>query len=369
MKFSMRATTIALALAAALSMSPAGAADADKVVFSFAFVGCNRLDKAGVKATGSASSANVGQLLQTIQDLNNTSPPPDLLILAGDVVKAKKSGTKVLKQQLADWTKLVKGQLKHKTQLVAFTGNHELLMSGTDDDDNEVPNPPAYAYWQQAMKPFIAGKDGPKKGGADALADDEQRLSYTFGQHGVLFVVLNTDTMIDATTAGDVPANWLAGKLAAAQQDKKVDHIFVMGHKPLVVPGKTPDSGQSNIRQSQGGTVYGLLNTPDPKHPTEATKVRAYLAAHAHEWNYQPNLGSTFGSGSVPQIIAGNGGSPPEGKWDKDHGYFGYTLVQVWQSGKVSAQSFGRAIPDPYYLQTPAPAPATAQGQAIWLRP
>lgn len=339
----------------------------ETIVLSFAFVGCNRLDKAGVKATGAASTANEAQLLRTLADVAGTQPAPQLMILAGDVVKAKKAGTKDLKDQLKAWQKLVKKQLPASTQLVAFTGNHELLMSAPGKDDTEIPNQPAYGTWQSRMTATIAGSDGPAAGGADKLLNDETGLSYTFKRGNTLFIVLNTDSQIDQQTIGNVPLNWLGAKLAAAQGDKSIDHVFVMGHKPIAVPGKQPDSGESNIRAAQGAGFYRLLNQAGPG--GAPSKVRAYLAAHAHQWSYTGSLPPPLGPGNVAQIIAGNGGSPPEKSWVAGGNYFGYTLVSVLASGKVTAQSYGRTIPATYYQQKPAPSPATARGELRVLKP
>ena len=60
-----------------------------------------------------------------------------------------------------------------------------------------------------------------------------------------------------------------------------------------------------------------------------SSKVVAYLAAHVHEWDYTP-LGS--GTRQVPQIIAGDAGSPLSGG-----DQFGFTLVTVYANGKVTA--------------------------------
>ena len=366
--------TLSLAAAATSAWHGALAAEQDPVVFSFAYVGCNRLDKNGINAVAkenlpSPSTANVAQLLQTFKDVATLQPAPQYLILAGDIVKAKpkKPGTKNLKAQLDAWVKLV--PKNYPIPIVAFTGNHELLMSSNDADEEgaEVPNPPAYAYWQAHMRAYIRGSDGPPMGGPDKLLDDETRLSYTFRSGPYLFVVLNTDTQIDAND-GAIALNWISTKLAAAQQDRSVQHVFVLGHKPVVAPGTVPpDSGASNIRASQGQAFYNLLNAP-------GTKVRAYLSAHAHEWNYQPNLSALGLPGTIPQIIAGNGGSPPEGSWKKaKNPYFGYTRVSVTASGRVTAQSYGRLIPKPplpYSTQSkPSPKAATQQGATVTLYP
>jgi hypothetical protein len=348
---------------------PAHAA-ADPVVFSFVFVGCNRLDKAGADATGSLSTANAAQLLRDFKDISKLQPSPQYVILAGDIVKAKKKGTKTLKKQLDAWVALAGKRLDPKTTLLAFTGNHELLRSVTDaaGEEVEVPNQPAYPYWQEQMKKFIGGKDGPPQAGPDQLVNDEARLSYTFQSGPYFFMVLNTDTQIDQTTSGDIPLNWIEAKLSAAQQDPSVRHIFVMGHKPIAVPGKSIDDGASNIRKSQGQAFYALLNKPAAG--AASSKVRAYLSAHAHQWNYQPDLAGSGFAGKIPQIIAGNGGSPPDKTWRGPDAYFGYTLIAVTQSGTVSAQSFGRAIPAPdYYAQKPAPLAATLRGSEQRLYP
>jgi hypothetical protein len=98
--------------------------------------------------------------------------------------------------------------------------------------------------------------------------------------------------------------------------------------------------------------------------------VRAYLAAHAHEWSYLEAIPVAAGTGTahVPQIIAGNGGSPPEGNWSRGN-YFGYTLVSVTANGTVSAQSYGRPIPAPYWQQIPAPLAAQPRGAPVVLKP
>ena len=345
-----------------------GHAAADPVVLSFAFVGCNRLDGAGVKATSIASTANEAQLLRTFADVAALNPVPQLMILAGDIVKAKKAGTKDLESQLSAWQKLVHEQLPRTTRLVAFTGNHELLKPRSDSDATEIPNQPAYGYWQGRMGAYIAGSDGPDAGGADHLLNAETSLSYTFSSGRTLFIVLNTDSQIDSTTTGNVPLNWLAGKLAAAQRDPGIDHVFVMGHKPIVVPGKAPDDGVKTIRSAQGPGLYELLNQGSPGAPS---KVRAYLAAHAHQWSFANDMPYAPATGGVPQIIAGNGGSPPEKSWPDGGHYFGYTLVQVTAGGRVTAQSYGRPIPQRkrYYLQAPPPPPATPQGAQLVLKP
>ena len=65
-------------------------------------------------------------------------------------------------------------------------------------------------------------------------------------------------------------------------------------------------------------------------------------------------------AGKIPQIVAGNAGSPPDKNWRGDDAYFGYTLVAVTRGGAMTVQSFGRKIPVPYYRQVAAPTTARA---------
>lgn len=321
-------------VAAALATQPllaaaAAATAADPIVFSFAFVGCNRVDRPERKL--SPSTANAAQLLQTLTDVGNLKPLPKYLFLAGDIVIGEQDGTTALATQLDAWKQLVSKKLKSEIKLVVFTGNHELLKSTETPPGSrnfvETPNRPAYAYWQNNMKPYINGKDGPAAGGADKLLENEQGLSYTFTAADVGFIVLNTDTAIKDDVAGNIPLSWFADRLGAVQKDDKVKHIFVMGHKPV-----------TSIQSEQAWPFYGLLG----KAQAAPSKVRAYLTAHDHIWRYSQSLTGPDGvPGTVPQIIAGNAGS-------KLPDYFGFTVVSIKRSGTVTAQSYGRPVPSFY---------------------
>lgn len=344
-----------------------GGQTADAVAYSFVFLGCNRLDASATRAIRSKSSANVIQLQQDFAEIAALKPAPRIVFFAGDIVKGLTAGTQDLQKQLPRWVDLVttNNPLDLKvTRMVAFTGNHELLKKAARK--TEVPNPPAWAYWLSVMSPpgskaggydFIAGSNGPTTAAPnpDRLLTDESRFSYTFRSGAILFVILNTDTQVDATSAGTVPLQWLAAQLRGAQADPAVQHVFVMGHKPIV----SPATGDGGIRADQAADLYALLNNPGGDGSTG--KVRAYLSAHAHEWKYSASLALKDGSaGKIPQIVAGNGGSPPAKNWRGDAAYFGYTLVAVMQSGAITAQSLGRKIPAPYYAQAATPTTVRA---------
>src|SRR4051812_38465255 len=93
-----------------IALSPVSAifaADADPVVYSFVFLGCNRLDNAGIKATKSLSSANVIQLKQDFEEIATIRPAPQVVFFAGDIVNGLTAGTRDLETQLPAWVKLV----------------------------------------------------------------------------------------------------------------------------------------------------------------------------------------------------------------------------------------------------------------------
>lgn len=344
-----------------------GAQASDTVAYSFVFLGCNRLDAKATRETRSKSSANVIQLQQDFAEIAALKPSPRIVFFAGDIVNGLKAGTRDLQKQLPRWVDLVTTNNPldlNVTRLVAFTGNHELLKKVARK--TEVPNQPAWAYWLSVMSPpsskagsydFIAGSNGPTAAApnSDRLLNDESRFSYTFRGGAILFVILNTDTQVDATSEGTVPLQWLAAQLRGAQNDPAIQHVFVMGHKPIV----SPDTEDGSIRADQATDLYALLN--DPGGDGSTGKVRAYMSAHAHEWKYSPSLAMKDGNaGKVPQIVAGNGGSPPDKNWRGDNAYFGYTLISVMQSGAITAQSLGRKIPAPYYAQVATPTTARA---------
>ena len=347
-------------IAAGKDKSKSGQKPADPVVFSFVFLGCNRLDHDGIKATKLKSTANEAQLQQDFSDIAKLKPAPQYVFLAGDIVEGLTEGTQDLQSQLPSWIALVtkKNPLNlATTKLIAFTGNHELLKKDRTTKV-ETPNQPAYAFWPRVMAPnFIAGNNGPTNTAPnlDGLLNDESQLSYTFQSGAYFFMILNTDTQVDQTTIGDIPMHWITAQLQTAQKNPAISHIVVMGHKPIL----SPDPENPSIQDSQVASFYALLN--DPAGDDSPSKVRAYLSAHAHEWKYYPSLALKNGiTGKIPQVVAGNGGSPPDSNWQGNSAYFGYTLVGVTQSGVITVQSFGRKIPDPYYKQKAAPATVRA---------
>ena len=305
----------------------------DTLAYSFAVLGCNRIDNADVNLATNPSTANVPQLTRTFDDLAALRPVPDYLFFMGDMVLGYSPDTAVIGRELRAWVALYRAAPLSRTgiRMVAMPGNHE-VMSGK----NQPSFVGAEQAWRTALRPYLAGRNGPPAGGPDRLATDQSQLSYSFDYKQSHFVVLNTDPV---GAEGTVPLNWLGQDLAAARA-RGSKHLFALGHKPAL-------PAPANDGLSNGGSMWSLL---------EANHAEAMLAAHNHLYYriqtppYHPW-----------QLIAGNGGSVLDASAHPNKVFFGYTLVKVFTSGKVKAYSYGRDLPTSGYLGPTAGTPTTVR--------
>lgn len=313
----------------------------DPVVSSFVYFGCNRLGSSEV-TPANPSTANLGQLQQDFTDVLALPHHPAWLFFVGDLVLNEQPGSATLQSQLSAWVSMYQaGPLAASDlQLVPITGNHELLVQTGTTEQTELPNPATLPVWVATMAPYIRGNNGPTTAAPnlDSLTYDQSQLSYTFQDGPVAFMMLNTDTFIDTTTNSDIPLNWITDQLQVLQNDPTVEHIFVLGHRPI----SSPDPDNLGIRPEEASQFQSLLeSTP---------KVRAYLCAHAHLWQFSQ-------LGTLPQVISGNAGSPLEKKFSKSsQANYGFTQVHIHKSGAIHIEAYGRPVPDPYGAPPPQPA-------------
>jgi len=328
----------------------------DALVTSFVFVGCNRLQKADWSSQRNPSSANLPQLQRTFADVVALPDNPKFFFFTGDLVLSLVQGTTNLASQLAGWADVWKADpIASRVPLVPLVGNHEMLYKS---NGVELSNGPADAVWTQwlATNGFDAhAGNGPTTAApnADALQDDQSKLSYSFDDGGTHFVVLNTDTWTttaDSTTGstqiGWIALRWLTADLRAAQANANVSRIFVFGHKPILAPDGSTASADA-INPALASSFASLLDS--------TPKVKGYLCAHAHEW-FATKLP---GSRGVYQVIAGNGGSQLETAWSP--AYYGFTEARVYQSGRVGVVSPQRPVPTPYNASPAMPATPVAE--------
>ena len=186
---------------AILALAPsARSVKADPIRLSFAFFGCNRVEKKDWEDNRETnpSSANLPQLNRTLKDLAGMKHVPSLVFAGGDIVMNYIDDKgEVLMEQLKGWQKAFwNSPLAGKCLVIPFPGNHEV---NKKVGDLKLPNPLTLSVWNRwyAQSGFRqVASNGPKGTGAnpDRVVGDQSRLNYSFTLHRVHFVVLNTDT-------------------------------------------------------------------------------------------------------------------------------------------------------------------------------
>jgi len=398
---------LAVCLSAFSAATLPAAGEADPVILSFAVTGDTRLDPTRPMALASALPAdilreynkpggakdpypfyfNMVQVRQTFRDLARiNNPAPKYLFLTGDLVMgfARDDHDQTLDRQLADFSKVVQAAGPKAPELVLMPGNHEMTFkeyntetkvttTGDDDADNM-----AWNNWVHANGFDHHGGNGP---GKDALQDlegggrlkyDQSHLTYSFDDGPVHFVIMNTDTdtteMTDEGlgTEGLIALKWVKQDLERAQANAAIKHIFVLGHRPVLFPAVqgAPEAGPDDTLNKE--VKDGLRSVLQAN-----GKVRALLVSHVHLFHADTLAPSGDASTRPVQIVAGNGGMLPEAYWKPEGGpYFGFTLLKVHQSGRVTYHSWQRPVPSPYYAGYPdeATAQAKPQGKATEIR-
>lgn len=311
-----------------------------QIVSSFVFVGCNRVDRSdkGKPAATDASTANLAALKRIYEDITSLEYQPELFFFLGDLVLGESTLTN-LDEQLTAWVQLYENTTFSKIstsgiELVAVPGNHEMLTyadHGVPEHD-EWPLKGATAIWMKHMRPYIP-IDCEHVSGPDSLRN---QATFSFVRNNIGFVVMNTDTYNAPTEAapygleGQIPLEWIEGKIKAFQANPMIKHVFVLGHKPYYVMGK-PETGHDGI--PDGPKLWPLLYQ---------SRVAAMLSAHVHDYyREQPNGDGTY------QIIAGNAGSPGTAQ------FFGYTIINVLSDGTLELESKGFNVGTPYYKAMP----------------
>jgi hypothetical protein len=345
-------------LAALLLLSAPAIAREHHLLMRIAVVGGCRLQRKDVKkqARTNPSSATYNQLVQTLHDLSQLTTPPRYTFFTGDIVNNLIADQgEVLSGQLNGWIQIVRhSTLWKKSEFVCMPGNHEVLE--WIGEDGEVPNPPCYPIWQGFVKGHgLArhGGNGPKGGGADHLVGDQSSTTYSFTDNHVHFVVVNTDslsTAMDPQTGHPygswIPIHWIERDFRRAEADPDVRTILMLGHKPLHQRSLGAEHTPIELPLSKR-LEHLMLTTP---------KFRAYLTGHEHLWR-----ANRIRARGPWQLIMGNAGTKPDEPW-LSHGYFGFTLFNLYSDGDVGVVDCRRPIPKPYY------GPATpAVRQPEWL--
>lgn len=327
----------------------------DTVAFSFTFLGCNRVDRHQQFDTTATngSTANLAALKKIWAEIADLERKPDLFFFLGDMVLAE-STTANLESQLSAWVKLYNNKefssiSDSGIEMVAVPGNHEMLYWHDYNVPNhdEWPLKGATEIWMNHMAEFMPeDRDHVKQ---DSI---NNQMTFAFTRKNIGFVLMNTDTYNAPTKEnpygleGQIPTDWIINKVAEYRKDPKIDHVFVLGHKPYYVSGK-PETGHAGI--PEGPVLWPKL---------QENHVAAMLSAHVHDYQrMQPGDKETY------QIIAGNSGSPGEAT------FFGYSKIDVMTSGKLILTSMGFDKGNPYYVVPPdAKSTVRDQTELTWTK-
>ncbi len=324
-----------------------GYIQAQTLDYCFVVVGCNRVSKSDVT---DASTANVYHLNRTFLEVSQMNPLPKYLFLSGDIILGYTNGdTVTLASEYAAWTQLYLNSPLAATsvKLVVMPGNHEVENNSSATQALVA----AERTFVREMQPYIIGNNGPVATGlipgTDSLTTDQSQLSYSFNYKNLSdkndhFVIVDTDPVGRDWRA---PYRWVNTDVTAARQ-AEARHIFAIGHKPAYPSGLSPTDGLV-MYPYQRDMFWDAL---------QSNRSEVMFAAHNHTWdtvhyNYaQPAL-------STWQVVAGNAGSSPTGGWAAP--YFGYTVVNIYTSGQVIAQSMGRDINAATYTASIPTVPTT----------
>ncbi|CAM1352834.1 metallophosphoesterase family protein [Tenacibaculum halocynthiae] len=323
----------------------------DSIVFSFTFLGCNRVDRHQVgdtKATN-ASTANLSAMKRIWTEISDLKRKPDLFFFLGDMVLAESTTTK-LENQLIAWKKLYYNTSfssisKSNIEMVAIPGNHEMLYwhDYNVPHHDEWPLKGATQIWMKHMAEYMP-KDRDYVKGNDSI---NNQMTFAFTRKNIGFVLMNTDTYNSPTKEnpygleGQIPTQWIINKVEEYKKDSKIDHVFVLGHKPYYVSGK-PETGHKGF--PEGPVLWPKL---------VENKVVAMLSAHLHDYQrMQPGNKGTY------QVIAGNSGSPGSAT------FFGYSKIDIMSNGDVKLSSIGYDKGNPYYKAMPN-SPSTVRDETV----
>jgi len=299
----------------------------DEVLYSFVVVGCNRLDKEDTNMVSNPSTANVFQMMTTFNDVAKMNPRPNLFFMAGDLVMGYNKDTSKLGTQLRAWIQLYKKSDLGKTdiKMVVMPGNHESMPK-----KGQPANKSCEDAFVNNMKEYIVGNNGPKVG-MDSLTTDQSQLTYSFDYKNAHFIILNTDA---AGQSSRVPNSWIKEDISKNGKNKL---IFAIGHKPAYPSPK--EKGLNEYSESRD--IF--WNT------MESNDAVAMIAAHNHR--YYSSLPKT----KTWSIISGHGGSPLDEHIEKESDkFFGFVVVSVYKSGRVTSTCYGRDLPKgKYYDENP----------------
>ena len=320
----------------------------DPVVFTFAVTGDSRAD---AKAKNFSPQEKIWMqdtraLSRIVREVQ--ARKPQALFFTGDMIMGYSTNFAATERQYAYWRGLMSALPQAGIYLVPVAGNHEMQVKLPSPDGGKPLKTSASEcenIWRENMGDLILDTNlwneltgttienwdinhTPPIGGADGIQSDQRQLTFSFDVGKMHFAAINTSAYRDDAHA---PVHWLADDFSKAKA-RGARNFFVFGHEMAFTyhfNDKVKADGLDKHPQSDAA-FWKLIQDYDA----------TYFCAHEHLYHaMQPG-----GSGSW-QIICGAAGAPfdagPGESKNPDDRDFGWVLVQVRQSGRVTMDAYG----------------------------
>lgn len=334
-------------------------AQPDNVIFTFAVTGDSRADAGATNLSPQDEiwmqhTKPLARILREVQ-----AQKPNALFFTGDMIMGYSTNFIATEQQYAYWRGMMSAPLENGIYVLPVAGNHEMqvkLPNPTGGKPRKVSERECENLWRQYMGDLILDtnrwyqnvgapvenwdiNNAPAVGGPDRIQSDQRQLSFSFDCRKIHFAVINTSAYANDARP---PVHWLADDLARAKV-RGNRHFFVFGHEMAFTyhfDGQDKPDGLDR-HPDTNDAFWKLIQSYDA----------TYFCAHEHLYHAMQPPGP---AGHLSwQIICGAAGAPFDAKpgqsKNPDDRDYGWVLVQVHQSGRVSLKACGF---DEHYGQT-----------------
>ncbi|MCX6899597.1 MAG: metallophosphoesterase [Verrucomicrobia bacterium] len=288
--------------------------------WTFVMMGDTRGDD-GTTTTGISPYLNT--IAQKIGTLS-----PDLVLVAGDLINGDllPSGSPLWSYaiQYANWKTAMQPVFDYSINtgipIYPVRGNHDNCHSET------APIPDLKQAYYDAFSPYV-----PANGPNTISSGDQRGFSYSFTYNNATFVVADEYFYYNQTPGQDgyheLDQAWVTQQLHDSSSAYKV----LMGHVPFFMT-----QGHDSMEHFFGETAAGYANRTNFWNTMGTNGLQLYVTGHVHNESVARTT-NDYGN-SIIQLMAGNGGGPPDPISDRhDPGVemlytnelFGFSLATV----------------------------------------
>lgn len=344
---------------AAITLMVVAVANSTSAQNSWSFVMLG--DTRDANNTSNGVSPYLNAMAQEIASLN-----PQLVIVAGDLCNGNCLNTNsplyppdgnftnaamkaIYAQFFANWKTAMQPVFNYSTgtgiPIYPVRGNHE------SNDTGQAPIEVLKQAYQEAFSSYV-----PANGPYNGLTNDQRGLSWALTSNNVTFVAADQyssfdPTYVDGTTLWSgyhsLDQAWVTQQLRQSTSPYKI----LISHEPVfqtVGNGPTAEEQENEVAQHFFGTNTAAIQTrANFWNDLGDAGAQIYLCGHLH---LETIASTTNDHGhTIIQILAGNGGAPPQEFIDKPEPgvttFYNNGNILVTNGGNVSVQgAFGFAL-------------------------